>query len=878
LYDKIRMMTARPLAYAYATAALAAAVLIRWALDPLIADQLPLVTLFGAVAFAVWSGGYLPALVIVVPGFVVCHYLFMAPRGVLVADLPTMVGFAAYAFTCALIIAIGEAMRRAQAHAGERSELLRVTLGSIGDAVITTNAHGEVSYLNTVAEKLTGWTSEEALGEPLETVFRIVNEHTREPVPNPAARALRDRTVVGLANHTVLIAKGGGEHPIDDSAAPIKASNGEMSGCVLTFRDVTDRREFEKRDGLRLLEARLLASIVESSDDAIVRKTLDGIVQSWNAAAERLFGYPASEAIGRHISLVIPPDRLAEEDDIISRLKSGQRVEHFETVRVRRDGVPIQVSLTISPIHDASGRVVAASKIVRDVTDRKRVEADREKFFTLVENSTDFIAIFDPDGAPIHVNPAGLRMVGLRGVTDPRGAHLRDYFFPEDQARVMDEFLPSVVEHGHGEIDVRFRNFETGAARWMAYKVLKLADASGRMVGFATVSQDVTDRRRLEDHLRSLAADLSEADQRKNEFLATLAHELRNPLAPLSNMVAVLKLAGDDPARRGNAVETMDRQLTQLVRLVDDLLDLSRITHNRIELRRGRVELSSVIQQAVHTARPLIDAAGHRLTLALSRDPIYLNADPIRLSQVFGNLLNNSSKYMAPGGAITVTTAREGRDAVVVVEDTGIGIAADKLENIFDMFSQLDRSGKSSQGGLGIGLTLVRRLVQMHGGSVEARSGGEGKGSAFVVRLPIGEVPEVEEPDIVNRPTQARRILVVDDNRDAAESLSMLLSITGHETTMAHDGGTAYEAADWDRPDVLLLDLGLPTLSGYEVCRRIRQQPWGREMFVIALTGWGQDEDRQKTREAGFDGHLVKPVAYDALLRLLDSLGVGRRM
>ncbi len=870
-------MSPRPLAYASAIAALAAAVLLRWVLDPFMGERLPLVTLFGALAVAVWVGGYLPAILVVLLGYMACHYLFISPRGVFAADIPTVVGFVAYLFSSALIVAIGEGMRRAQALAAERSEILRVTLGSIGDAVVTTDIDGRVSYLNAVAEELTGWSSHDARGEPLENVFRIVNEHTREPAPNPAERAVREGTVVGLANHTVLISRSGAEHPIDDSAAPILDSAGITTGCVLTFRDVTERREFDKRDAIRLFEARLLASIVESSDDAIVRKSLDGTIQSWNAAAERLFGYPATEAIGQHISLVIPPDRLAEEDDIIARLKRGQRVDHFETVRRRRDGTPIQVSLTISPIHDAAGHVVAASKIARDFTERKRTEADREKFFMLVENSTDFIGISDTNGVPIYVNPAGLRMVGLNGVNDPRGAHMREYFFPEDQARIMDSFLPSVSEKGHGEIDVRFRNFNTGTARWMAYKVLKLTDSGGRPVGFATVSQDVTDRRRLEDHLRSLAADLSEADQRKNEFLATLAHELRNPLAPLSNMLAVLKLAGDDGERRGHAVETMDRQLTHLVRLVDDLLDLSRITHNRIELRRGRVELSSIIQQAVHTARPLLDAAGHRLTLALSREPIHLNADPVRLSQVFGNLLNNSSKYTTPGGTITVTTAREGGDAVIVVEDTGIGIPADMLENIFDMFAQLDRSGRSSQGGLGIGLTLVRRLVQMHGGSVEARSAGAGKGSAFVVRLPIEDVPEAEEPEQINRPTQAKHILVVDDNRDAAESLSMLLSITGHEIAMAHDGGAAFELAGRERPDVVLLDLGLPTLSGYEVCKRIRQQPWGREMFVIALTGWGQDEDRQKTREAGFDGHLVKPVAYDALLRLLDSLGMGNR-
>jgi len=334
-------MRSRPQAYLVATAALAGAVLLRFVLDPLMGDQLPLVTLFGAVAAAVWAGGYVPALVVVVPGYFVCQYLFITPRGVLSFDLRNLIGLISYLFTSTIIIAIGEAMRRAQARAAERSEVWRVTLASIGDAVITTDATGDVTYLNAVAEKLTGWNTEDARGEPLETVFRIVNEHTRERSPNPAERALREGAIVGLANHTVLIARGGVELPIDDSAAPIKDAEGVVSGCVLIFRDVTARRDAEKRDAVRLLDARLLASIVESSEDAIVRKSLDGIVQSWNAAAERLFGYGAAEAVGRHISLVIPPDRLSEEDEIISRLKAGQRVEHFETVRVRKDGSPV---------------------------------------------------------------------------------------------------------------------------------------------------------------------------------------------------------------------------------------------------------------------------------------------------------------------------------------------------------------------------------------------------------------------------------------------------------------------------------------------------------------------------------------------------------
>jgi PAS domain S-box-containing protein len=862
-------------AYAIALTAVVAAVLLRWLLDPVMGNSLPLVTLFGAVAATVTLSGYRLAGIAAVVGYLACHYLFIEPRGRIdLSTAETIVGLIAYAFTCALIIAIGEGMRAARARAAGRGELLRVTLGSIGDAVITTDTEGRVSYLNDVAQSLTGWTREQALGQPLERVFRIINENTRDTVESPAKKALREGVVVGLANHTLLVGKDGVERPIDDSAAPIKDAAGAVSGCVLIFRDVSHRRRWEKDEAGRLQSARLLASIVESSDDAIISKSLNGVIQSWNAAAERLFGYSAADAVGRHISLVIPPERLAEEDQIIASLKAGRRVDHFETERVRSDGRRILVSLTVSPIKDDNGTVIGASKIVRDITQRKLAESERQKFVTLVENSTDFIGICDMNAVPIFVNRAGLQAVGLNSLEEARAVHVREFFFPEDQSRVMNEFFPSVLENGHGEIEVRFRHFKTGEARWMAYKVLTLADDTGKPVAIATVSQDVTERRRLEDDLRKLAEDLSEGDRRKNEFLATLAHELRNPLAPLSNMLEVLKRSSrDESLRRG--FDTMERQLEQLVRLVDDLLDLSRITHNRIELRRRPLDLASVIRQAVQASQPLADAAGHQIDIVPPTESIYLHADPVRLTQVFGNLLNNSCKYTMPGGRIRVVTERDGSDAVITVEDTGVGIPPDKLHSIFDMFTQVDGSLERSQGGLGIGLTLVKRLVELHGGSAEARSAGEGQGSTFVVRLPIAtDVSEakVPAPAGLRGAALARRILIVDDNEDSAESLALLLELAGHETQTAHDGEAALEAAEKLRPDVVLLDIGLPRLSGHEVCRRVRAQPWGQQMILIALTGWGQDEDRRRSEEAGFDGHLVKPVDHAHLTALLDSL------
>ena len=865
--------------YGLGLLAVAAAVLLRWVLDPLMGDALPLVTIFGAVAAAVWLGGYRLAVPITIIGYVACHYLFISPRGQLnfsrVADV---VGVIAYFFTCALIIVIGEAARIANERAHDRREVFRVTLRSIGDAVITTDTEGHITYLNGVAESLTGWSHTDAMGQSLERVFQIVNEATRQPVESPAKRALREGVVVGLANHTILIRKDGSECPIDDSAAPIRNEHGYVSGCVLIFRDVTAQRMTEREKATQLHTARLLAAIVESSNDAIISKSLEGTIQSWNAAAEHVLGYTAEEAVGRHISLVIPHERISEEDDIIARLKAGKRIEHFETERLHKDGRRIFVSLTISPIRDEVGNVVGASKIVRDITERKLAERDRQNFVTVIENSTDFIGMCDLDGIPFFINRAGLAMVGLDSIDDARRTSLLEFFFPEDQGMILNEFLPRVLESGHGEVEVRFRNFKTDAARWMAYKVLLLRDNDKQPIGYATVSQDVTERKQLADDLHRLAADLSDTDRRKNEFLATLAHELRNPLAPMSNMLEVLKRADGDPAVLKRAHGTMERQFGQLVRLVDDLLDLNRITHDRLELRRGEVELSSVIHQAVEVARPLLDVAGHDLTVELPDESIYLNADRARLAQVFGNLLNNSCKYTRPGGKIAVSAKRIDGEVVVTVKDNGAGIPPDKLDRIFDMFMQVDLNSEHSQGGLGIGLTLVKRLTEMHGGSIEARSEGEGKGSEFIVRLPVLPQPAVaftSESDGAGESTAQRRVLIVDDNRDSADSLAMLLEITGNKTYMAHDGVEAVAAIEKYRPEVVLLDIGLPKLDGHEVCRRVRQQPWGKDIVVIALTGWGQEDDRRRSEEAGFNGHLVKPVDYDRLLELLGELTNG---
>ena len=364
---------------------------------------------------------------------------------------------------------------------------------------------------------------------------------------------------------------------------------------------------------------------------------------------------------------------------------------------------------------------------------------------------------------------------------------------------------------------------------------------------------------------------LRTADRRKDEFLATLGHELRNPLAPISNSLEIMKLSGafDDPQTR-QAGEVMDRQIHHLNRLVDDLLEVSRITRGVIEVRKESLDLTSIVKAAIETSRPVLDNLRHELVVELEPEPICVGGDPVRLTQVFANLLNNAAKYTNHGGRISIATRRENGDAVISVKDNGIGIAPNALSQVFDMFMQVDRSTRRSQGGLGIGLTLVKSLVTMHGGTVEARSDGPGLGSEFIVRLPRRvEASAAQEQSRRIRPLPARRILIVDDSRDGGESMAMLLRVLGAEVALAHSGRHALECVDAFKPDVVLLDIGMPGMDGYEVARRIRANPANRNMSLIALTGWGQDEDRRRSVAAGFDHHLVKPADIEQLRQLL---------
>jgi PAS domain S-box-containing protein len=439
---------------------------------------------------------------------------------------------------------------------------------------------------------------------------------------------------------------------------------------------------------------------------------------------------------------------------------------------------------------------------------------------------------------------------------------------PDDRDRAEADRRRAVAERT--ELDTEFRIVRPdGETRWIASKGKVFYAADGEPLRMLGVSLDVTERKRIESELR-------DADRKKDEFLATLAHELRNPLAPMLHAIQILKAGSPLPPELEWARRVLDRQAQVMTRLLEDLLDVSRISRNRLELRTERVELAAVLDCALETSRPVIAAGRHQFTLSLPPEPILLEADPVRLAQVFSNLLNNAAKYTEEGGRLALVARRHGGEVIVSVRDSGIGIAPEMLPHIFAMFSQATPGSVRSQAGLGIGLPLVKGLVEVHGGRIEARSDGPGRGSEFVVRLPVAaESPareQVQPSDDQPKASTKYRILVVDDNQDSVDALAMLLKIMGHEVSTAYDGEQAVIAAEAIRPEVVLLDIGMPKLNGYEACRRIREQPWSEGMLLIAVTGWGQEEDRRRTEEAGFNGHTVKPVDADDLMKLLATL------
>lgn len=637
-----------------------------------------------------------------------------------------------------------------------------------------------------------------------------------------------------------------------------------------------------KRDADR--SSAFLASIVASSDDAIVSKSLEGFITSWNNSAERLFGYMAEEAVGRNISLIVPDDRLHEETEILRRIRRGEHIQNFETVRRHKDGELLEVSVTISPVVDDCGTIVGASKIARDLRPRRRAEEElrrtAERYGRLAELLPVGVYSCDsPSGRITYFNQYAARLWG-RSPTE--GVAYDDFFQgfgwyeADDETPLPHDRAPTSIALREGRA---YRNEEVVLERPDGMRISLLVNidvmhgADGEVEGVVVVLHDISALKESERALR-------ESDRLKDRFLSTLSHELRNPLAAVAASLEVMRMAEGDPETIEGARDRMERQTRQLIRLVDDLLDVSRITQEKLELRTSTLDVRQILEDAAQLAMSDIDQRGHTLVVEPPDPPATVQADPERMTQALSNLLSNAALYTPSRGTIRLTARREGGQMAISVADDGVGIPEGAQDAIFDMFSQAERSHVDGHAGLGMGLTLAKSLVELHGGTIDVESPGHGHGSTFTIRLPVR--PDAIPVQLRGRPDNTaptgvvHRVLMVDDNKAFLESVGLMLEKLGHEVRTASDGQRAVELAADFEPDVVLMDLGMPGMNGFEAARILQERPGRGEMTLVALTGWGQEKDKRRTREAGFDRHMVKPVRLEQLRELLNGLPARR--
>jgi PAS domain S-box-containing protein len=750
----------------------------------------------------------------------------------------------------------------------ERDARLREVLDALPAAVYETDREGWITYSNAAAAELFGRTP--GPGTDRWCASRRLFRADGTPLPHaecPMAIALREgRAVRGVE---LIVEKPDGTRIACMSyPTPLRAPDGTITGAINLLVDISGEKRLE--DELGDSERRFMCFMDNLPGLAWI-KDRDGRYVYANESAEKAFDTPIADLVGRTDDEVFPPGTAAEfianDREALARDTALQTIETLE----HSDGSIHYSIVSKFPIPGRDGRTVMVGGVALDVTALKQAqEALRRSeawFRTLAEASPALIWRLDPDGSLAYVNPTFLEYFGRRE-DDILNEGWRPLLHPDD----ADCFLATVegAQHDRSRLQATARvKHRQGGWCWIESHALPLFSDPGEYLGHIGISLDVTERKEYEHTL-------SEADARKDQFLAMLAHELRSPLAPIRNSIEILRRMAAPGT--GPVMDTLERQVRQLVRLVDDLLDVSRISRGRIELRRERVDLCSTVQHAVEAVQPLCDAMGQALSVTLPADEVWLHADPARIGQVLGNLLSNASKFSDRGGRISLEVKVDGAWAAIRVADEGVGIAPEQITRIFDLFAQVDTTSDRAAAGLGIGLTLVQSLVGMHGGTVEVSSAGIGCGSEFIVRLPLADKasePVAAAAEIALARHELRRILVVDDNRDSADSLALLLRLAGHETATAYDGLQAVEAATRFRPDVILLDIGLPRINGLEAARRIRQLQADRRPMIVALTGWGQDADRRASQEAGFDAHLVKPVDDATLARLLAQRGNG---
>jgi len=891
-----------------AAASVTVAIAARIVLEPILGGGLPFITLFPAIMVAAWVGGLGPGLFATVLSLAAADYFWLEPaHSFLIADGGEVVGLLIFGTIGTAISLLHETWRRGTVAVIASEERLNVTLASIGEGVIAVDAAGRIMTLNAVAEKLTGWTAAAAIGRPLEEVCVAVDEGIGE-VPHPSQWR---RTAL------ILVARDDRRTPVEISVAPMHAGSRTL-GSLVVFRDTSAQREAERVREEEDRAVRMLAAIVESSDDAIVSKNLESTILSWNAGAERMFGYSADEAVGRSVRLIIPDDRMGEEDEVLRRLRRGERVDHFETLRKRKDGREILVSLTISPIHNRNGVVVGASKIARDITALKEVEAERVRLLkenaAVTEQLNRVGAVvasdLDRDAIAQAVTDAATELTLAEAgaffydVTDAAGETHSQYAV----SGVPRDSLANVpAPRDAGDFEATFRAIFPAQLPIRSFLAVPVVGRSGQALGelfFAhSAAGRFTDRhQRLAAGVASWASvalenaamygDARETSRLKDYFLATLSHELRTPLNAILGYARMLRSGMVAAEKQSRAVQVIERNATALTQIVEEVLDVSRIVSGKLRLNMHPVELPDVLRTAVDAIMPAAEAKGVRVEAKLDPDASPVTGDPERLQQIFWNLLSNAVKFTGRGGSVDVRLGRAGGHAEIAISDTGIGIAREFLPHIFERFRQADASFSRERGGLGLGLSISRQLVEMHGGTIQASSDGLGRGSTFRLQLPLAEaradlpgpwsnVPPADTSTRALPDLSGLRVLTIDDEADARQLIIEILENAGANVISARSSMEALELLEQSQPDVIVADLGMPHIDGLEFIRRVRSHPDARvrDLPAAALTAFARSDDRKAALRAGFQQHLAKPIDPAELVLLIATLArhVGAR-
>jgi PAS domain S-box-containing protein len=780
---------------------------------------------------------------------------------------------------------------------------------SSDDAIVSKDLNSTIQSWNAAAERMFGYTAAEAVGRSIRMIIPDELQHEEDDVLQKirAGEALTHFETVRLRKDRTRV-------PISLTVSPIYDDAGQVIGASTIARDISERKTTETA-------SRRLAAGVQSSDDAIVTKNLDGIITSWNAAAERMFGYTVEEAIGKSIRMIIPQHLQSEEDMVLSRIRAGKSVDHFETVRQRKDGTQLAISLTVSPIRNEAGQVVGASKIARDITERTQLEtAARENAAitqklgevgavvastlerdTIIQKVTDvateltqaefgafFYNVRDQDSGDVYLlyTLAGASKEAFSNFPHPRATELFSPTFRGEGTVRLDDVTK---DPRYGKTPPYF-GMPPGHLPVRSYLAVPVKGVSGEVIGglffgHARPGTFTVQHERIVEGVAAWASvalenarlyvEAREANRMKDEFLAVLSHELRTPLNAIVGYAKLLRggILSGDKATRG--LETLERNAVWLTQIVEDVLDVSRIVSGKIRLDVQPVELPLIIDNSVATVQPAAEAKGVRVQSIVDPRVGPVSGDPDRLQQVVWNLLSNAVKFTPKGGRVQVRLQVVNSSVEIVVSDTGIGIRPDFLPYVFERFRQGEAGTTRKTGGLGLGLAIVRHIVEMHGGSVEATSAGEGQGATFSVRLPVmivhPERPEVrrEHPRSERRAPLAGlgdlhgvRVLAIDDEEDALTLLRVVLEAADAQVTTSASAASALEVIESAAPDVLIVDLGMPEIDGFELIRRIRTStnPAIRDVPAAALTAFARSEDRTKALRSGFEMHLAKPV------------------